>query len=210
METIKAFPVQSITRITIKLSLSQITVVRGGTSDIVLRWTDTKRRTTSAVQTGQALQVSDKAPLTLYGVLGLIELKRDKELTLELPADYAGSLTLETKDEAIRLLGVEMAGDLSAKTTTGGVELSAVSAARLELTTQSGKLDLKGIASTKSISLTTISGIVHCTCTEPAENYLLDIHSDHGDCDAPAMGGKGPKLFRAHAQHGQMQIRFIP
>lgn len=210
METIKSFPAQSITHITIKSSLSQITVVMGGTSDIVLRWTDTKRRTTSAVQTGRALQVSDQAPFTLYGVLGLIELKRDKELTLELPADYAGSLTLESKDEAIRLLGVEMVGDLSAKTTAGEVELSAVSVARLELATQSGKLDLKGIASTKGIFLTTVSGAVHCTCTEPAENYLLDIHSDYGNCEAPAVGGKGPKLFRARTQHGQMEIRFIP
>ena len=47
----------------------------------MLRWTDTKRRTTTVKQFGGALEVMDQGAITFYGILGLIALKEDKELS---------------------------------------------------------------------------------------------------------------------------------
>lgn len=54
------------------------------------------------------LTVKDHADVALYGILGLIWLKEDKELTLELPTEFEGIVQLESKDECIRVLGVQV------------------------------------------------------------------------------------------------------
>ena len=61
METVKEFPVNDITDIQIKSRLSQINIVAGNSENIVLRWTDTSRRTTTAKQFDKALEVMDQA-----------------------------------------------------------------------------------------------------------------------------------------------------
>ena len=81
METVKEFPANDITDIQIKSRLSQINMIAGTSGNIVLRWIDTKRRTTTVKQFGGALEVMDQGAITFYGILGLIALKEDKELS---------------------------------------------------------------------------------------------------------------------------------
>ncbi len=81
METVKEFLANDITDIQIKSRLSQINMIAGTSGNIVLRWTDTKRRTTTVKQFGGALEVMDQGAITFYGILGLIALKEDKELS---------------------------------------------------------------------------------------------------------------------------------
>ena len=57
METVKKFPVDEVLEIQIKSSLSQVNVTAGSGTDIVLRWTDTKRRTTEAALDSKKLSV---------------------------------------------------------------------------------------------------------------------------------------------------------
>ena len=81
METVKEFPANDITDIQIKSRLSQINMIARTSGNIVLRWTDTKRRTTTVKQFGGELEVMDQGAITFYGILGLIALKEDKELS---------------------------------------------------------------------------------------------------------------------------------
>lgn len=78
METIKRFPVASVTDIQIKSTLSQVNIIPGNEQDIILRWTDTKRRTTSAELEGTMLTVKSHAEIALYGIVGLISLKKTR------------------------------------------------------------------------------------------------------------------------------------
>ncbi|MDO5144363.1 MAG: hypothetical protein Q4E72_07125 [bacterium] len=49
METVRQYPIEEVTTIQIKSTLSQINVVAGAGKDIVLKWTDTQRRKTEVV-----------------------------------------------------------------------------------------------------------------------------------------------------------------
>lgn len=126
METTKSFPVDEVSEIQIKSDLSQVNIVSGSSEDIVVRWTDTKRRTTQAVQIGKVLSIKDRGAVALYGVIGLIQLKADKELTVELPSNFSGYIQIESKDERIRVVGVEAPCALRAKTTAGGIDILTV------------------------------------------------------------------------------------
>lgn len=63
METICKYPINQFSMIQINSKLSQVNVMAGSTEEIILRWTNTKRRTTTATQTGKILSVADRAPL---------------------------------------------------------------------------------------------------------------------------------------------------
>lgn len=75
MENVKTFSTDTITGIKIKSALTQINVVSGSGPEIVLRWTDTKRRVTKVTVEDKVLIVRDRAEVALYGIVGLIKLK---------------------------------------------------------------------------------------------------------------------------------------
>lgn len=208
METRQKFPANQISSIQIESKLSQINITEGQDGDIVLRWTDTKRRTTTAVQNGSLLSVSDKAPVTLYGIIGLIQLKQDKELTLELPSGFAGSIQISSRDEAVRALGLQLNGNLQIKTTTGAIEISAVKARSFDLTSSHGNISLRGITSDKGITATTIGSCIECTCAEDGTAYLLDCHSEQGTCSLPVTAYHGSKPLRLRSTTGTITVRF--
>ena len=208
METRQKFPANKISSIQIESKLSQVNITQGQDSEIVLRWTDTKRRTTTAVQNGNLLSVSDKAPVTLYGIIGLIQLKQDKELTLELPSGFAGSIQVSSRDEAVRALGLQLEGSLQIKTTTGSIEISTVKAGNFDLSSAHGNISLHGIASDRGITAATTGSCIECTCAEDGTDYLLDCHSEQGTCSLPTTAYHGSKLLRLRSTTGAITVRF--
>lgn len=209
METKKNFPVDRVTDIRIKTRLSQVKVVAGNGSDIVLRWTDTKRRTTSAELDGTVLAVKEHAEITLYGVMGLIWLKQDNELTLELPQGFNGIVEIEGNDECVRILGVNCPMTLQVKTLIGAIGVSASDIQSCDLTSQGGAISLRGITSQKGISASTNNGDIECLCEENADSYLLDCHSEHGECNVPAFAGRGGKYLRLRSKTGSITVNFM-
>lgn len=208
METIKRFSVDAVTSIQIKSMLSQVNVVGGRDSDIVLRWTDTKRRTTLAELNEKMLTVKDHADVALYGILGLIWLKEDKELTLELPTEFKGIVQLESKAECIRVLGVTGSCSIQAKTTVAAIDVSATSVQEYDFTSQNGSILLHGITSQKGISATTDGGNIECFCGEPTNSYMLDCHSEHGLCSLPKSVSRGRKYLRLRSKTGAITVNF--
>lgn len=208
METIKRFPVASVTDIQIKSTLSQVNIIPGNEQDIILRWTDTKRRTTSAELEGTMLTVKSHAEIALYGIVGLISLKKNKELTLELPDGFCGSVQIESNDECVRVLGVNCAAILRVKTLVAAIDVSSSELQSCDLASQGGTVTLHGITTQKGISVTTNSGNVECLCGESADNYLLDCHSEHGVCNLPPSFKRGKKYLRIHSKIGTITVNF--
>ena len=210
METVKEFPVNDITDIQIKSKLSQINIVAGNSENIVLRWTDTSRRTTTAKQFGRALEVMDQGAITFYGVLGFIALKEDKELTLEVPAGFNGSVRAESHDEMVRVFGIEKLGNLPIKTTIGAIEITGTNAANFQLSTMGGNISLRGIASDAGISAETHNGNIDCLCVGDEKDYSVDCHTQSGYVDAPPMSyGHGKKPLRLRTMTGGISLRFM-
>jgi len=209
METICKYPADQFSMIQINSKLSQVNVMAGSSEEIILRWTNTKRRTTTAVQTGKILSVADRAPIIPYGVLGLIQLKQDKELTLELSAGYDGDIQIESRDEMVNILGIEILGSLNVKSTTGAIEASAAKARNFQLTSMAGNINLRSIASDSGIYATSTSGNIGCLCAESAKNYLLDCLTEHGACDLPSEAHRGSKLLRLRSTNGGISVQFL-
>lgn len=208
METIKKFSVAEVTEIQIKSSLSQVNVMAGSGTDVVLRWTDTKRRTTEAALNGNILSVRDHGAIALYGIIGLIQLKADKELTLELPSDFNGNIQIESTDESVRVLGVIAPCSLRVKTTVGAIDVSASEIRQYDLNSQSGTITMHGVKSEKGIRIVTVSGNIDCLCAEDASAYLLDCHTEHGSCSLPSMIYHGSKIINIRSQTGSITAGF--
>ncbi len=208
METVRQYPSEEVTSIQIKSALSQVNVVAGTGTGIVLKWTDTQRRKTSAKLENGKLTVKDHVQAALYGVVGLIWLKQDKELTLELPTDFTGTVFLESKDEPIRIIGLQSKCQVQAKSLTGSIELSAATLDSGTFKSQGGRIQMSSVACLHEIFAETVTGEIECTCSESAEQYLLDCHSEHGKCSLPAFLGHGEKLLRLRSKTGSITVNF--
>jgi len=209
METMSTFAANEIKSIQINSKLSQVNVVVSNSKDIILRWTNTKRRNTTARQAGKALVVEDDAPIKFYGVMGLIWLKQDKELTLELPCGYDGMIQIESRDEFVNVLGIEILGSLHVKTTTGAIEISAAKAHSFQLNSMAGNINIRGIVSGNGISATSTSGNIDCFCAESPQSYLMDCLSEHGVCNLPPAICQGSKPLRLRTTTGGIAVQFL-
>ena len=149
------FSINEVTKIQIKSKLSQVSVVAGTGDDIMVYWTDTDRRTTTATQDRGVLKIEDKGKFGFYDVLGFIHLKQDKELTLEIPVSFAGSLEIESRDELVRVFGVEGLDSLSVETTIGAIEITAAEALDYQLSSKGGNISLHGVGCGCGISAET-------------------------------------------------------
>ncbi len=209
METVKRFSVGEVSEIQIKSRLSQVNVTAGNDKDIVLRWTDTKRRTTEAVLDSKRLSVKDRGAIALYGIIGLIQLKADKELTLELPFEFGGRIQIESMDENVRVVGITGSCSILIKTTAGAIDISATDIGQYDLSSQSGAVTMHSVKSGKGIRISTNNGNIDCLCLEGATAYLLDCHTDHGKCSLPSVVHRGGKLINIRSQTGDIAVGFI-
>ena len=207
METVKKFPIDEVSEIQIKSRLSQVNVTAGSEKDIVLRWTDTKRRTTEAVLDSKKLSVKDHGAITLYGIIGLIQLKADKELTLELPSEFGGNIQIESMDECVRVVGVTGSCSIRVKTTAGAIDISAADIQYYDLSSQSGAVTMHSVKSGKGIRISTNNGNIDCRCVD-ASAYLLDCHTDHGECSLPSVAHRGGKIINIRSQTGHIVVGF--
>ncbi len=209
METVKKFPVDEVSEIQIKSSLSQVNVITGSGTDMVLRWTDTKRRTTEVALDSRKLSVKDRGAITLYGIIGLIQLKADKELTLELPSGFGGNIQIKSMNESVRVVGITGSCSLRVKTTTDAVDISATDIQHYDLNSQSGAVIMHSVKSGKGIKASTINGTIDCFCAEDVSAYLLDCHTEHGKCSMPSVVHRGCKMINIRSQTGNITVGFI-
>ena len=147
--------------------------------------------------------------MTLYGVIGLIQLKADKELTLELPSGFEGNVQIESTDESVRVLGVVGSCSLRVKTTVGAIDISATDIQHYDLVSQGGAITLHSVKSGKGIKVSTINGNVDCLCTEDASEYLLDCRSEHGECSLPDVVHRGSKPLNIRSNVGNITVGFL-
>jgi len=201
-------PVQ-VKEIQVKTNLSKIQFIACPENEIKITWHDTSKRTTKANLTGDTLHIEDKAPITFYSTKGFIDLKRDNDISIEIPNTFCGDIHIEATDEIVRILGLQSCNRLSAQTRIANIECSSISANSISLTTIGGKIDLRGVSATSRISLKTERGEINCICIDSAEDYLYDIHTNNRICEIiPPAGGNGPKIFQAHSRHGAFHIQF--
>ena len=170
---------------------------------------DTKRRTTEVALDSRKLSVKDRGAITLYGIIGLIQLKADKELTLELPSGFGGNIQIKSMNESVRVVGITGSCSLRVKTTTGAIDISATDIQHYDLNSQSGAVIMHSVKSGKGIKASTINGTIDCFCAEDVSAYLLDCHTEHGKCSMPSVVHRGCKMINIRSQTGNITVGFI-
>lgn len=97
---------------------------------------------------------------------------------------------------------------MRAKTSVGEIEISASKIDRGEFKSQNGTIRMHSVACLRGMSAETLTGEIECNCSEPAEEYLLDCHSEQGKCTLPDVLGHGEKLLRLRSKAGAITTSF--
>ena len=88
----KSIPVDSCQSINIESRIFQIQLTGCQGNDVRIRWQDTGVRKVEISESNGRLEIKESDLVTIYGVLGLIELTRDKELIIEIPQAFTGDI----------------------------------------------------------------------------------------------------------------------
>ena len=88
----KNIPISSCQSIYVESKIFQIQLTGCQGNDICVRWYNTGVRKVHISENAGKLEIKESDLVSIYGVLGLIELTRDKELIIEIPPAFTGIL----------------------------------------------------------------------------------------------------------------------
>jgi len=92
MSSQSKIPVDSCQSINIESRIFQIQLTGCQGNDVRIRWQDTGVRKVEISESNGRLEIKESDLVTIYGMLGLIELTRDKELIIEIPQAFTGDI----------------------------------------------------------------------------------------------------------------------
>lgn len=109
----------------------------------------------------------------------------------------------------MRVIGVTGSSSLRVKTTAGAIEISVADIQRYDLNSQSGAVIMHSVKSGKGIKVSTSNGNIDCFCAEDVSAYLLDCHTEHGQCSLPSLVRRGGKMMSIRSQTGNITVGFV-
>ena len=115
-----------------------------------------------------------------------------REIVLQLPRDYAGSLDAETSNGRIQLSGVDIWGSLNLKTSNGRIELTQGGARSADAKTSNGRIQAEGFSTREKLSLTTSNGRI--TAEQVTSMGPLSLVSSNGSLRFSGLEGKEIRL----------------
>lgn len=205
-QKVLTFQADEIKSLRICCKIFRIHVVGGQADEIVFRYTDTKRRKLEVKNVSGNIEVSDKAGVAIYGMFNLIELMKQNEMFVEIPAGFSGSLMLESSGETVALDDLDIKGDISVWTTASKIECRNISGRNIELTSNSGSVCATTVQPQNQLHMATTVGSIECSLCGDARDYQITCQSEHGICNAPSQNGNGSKLVSASSVTGQINI----
>jgi len=191
----KNITADSCQSINVESKIFQIKLTGYQGNDIRIRWQDTGVRKVEISETGGRLDIRESDLVTIYGVLGLIELTRDKELIIEVPQTFAGDIIIHAMGgEHVKLDRIQTSGLLDIQTKTKMTILNAVKAESIRIETKhSGGIHANNIGCEQDITLRTAMGAIICGISEPPENYSVSCYSKRSRCNVPLTNNSGVK-----------------
>jgi len=207
----KSIPADSCQSINIESKIFQIKLTGYQGNDIRIRWQDTGVRKVEISENNGRLDIKESDLVTIYGVLGLIELTRDKELIIEVPQTFAGDIMIHAMGgEHIKLDRIQTGGLLDIQTKTRMTILNAVKADSIRIEAKhSGGIHLSNIGCEQDITLRTAMGAIICGISEPLKNYSVSCYSKRGRCNVPLTNNIGVKTLNAESVSGNISIQFM-
>jgi len=208
---LKSIPAGSCQSINIESKIFQVQLTGCQGNDIHIRWQDTGVRKVKISESNGKLDIKESDLVTIYGVLGLIELTRDKELIVEIPSAFAGDIMINAMGgEHVKLDRIQTGGILDIQTKTRMTILNAVKAASMRIEAKhSGGIHANNIQCEQGITLITAMGAIICGISEPMQNYSVSCYSKRGRCNMPLTNNVGIKALNAESVSGNISVQFM-
>lgn len=206
----KNIPLSSCQSIYVESKIFQIQLLGYQGDDIRIRWNNTGVRTVNISENARRLEIRESDLVSIYGVLGLIALTQDKELTIEIPLEFTGDITISAAGgEHIKIDCVQTSGLLDIQTNARTTILNTLKAEsiRVEAKHNSG-INANSIQCEKEISLSTVGGAIICGISESAQNYSILCYSKCGRCNIPPTSNNGGKTLNVNSVMGNISVQF--
>lgn len=207
----KSIPADSCHSINVESKIFQLQLTGCQGNDIHIRWQDTGVRKVEISEHSGRLDIKESDLVTIYGVLGLIELTRDNELIVEVPLSFAGDIMIHaTGGEHVKLDRIQTGGLLDLQTKTRMTILNVVKAASIRIEAKhSGGIHANNIQCEQDITLITAMGAIICGISEPMQNYSVSCFSKRGRCNMPLTNNIGIKTLNAESVSGNISVQFM-
>lgn len=207
----KKFDLAQIQKIRVDCKIFEISIRSHPGAELEMSWVDTTTRTLKIAQTDGELSITDKAAITIYGPLELINLKKDAKLEIAVPEQYDRTLIVQTQSNKIVLSNLKIPGKVGLASETGEMVLENVEAAQIDIRGKNGKINCYGITAQREININSTLGNIVCCINDEEAAYTVfcDTQRSNGK-KAPTAGGTGDKKLRILSKQGQVSLSFQP
>lgn len=200
------YPADGVRRLRIQCNIFQVCLKLGRTDEIVLSYEDTQYRRLNIRASEEEICLSDEAAPTLYGVFRMIELKRNKELIVEIPLGFRGDISVESAEETISMDFLDVCGDIAARSQSGRIDARGIAGNHIAFSSNAGLIHAGQILPHSSLEMKTRAGRIECTLGKHWRAYRIYSRAQQGVCNLPPVCGDGPILVEAATATGCIHI----
>lgn len=204
----KAYPLTQIQKVVINCRIFKIHVVASDNESMELSWSNSVMRSLEIQQSDGVLTVLDHAAIGVYGALALINLKKDAQLLIKLPASYSGKLILQTREESVYISNIQSSATVGISTGTGEILLESVSFKKLDIRGNAGKTNGYSLDVTDSMQISSKSGSISCNLIGCEAEYTVSCATRNRRSDGTGVIGTGEKKVLLNSEHGEIHYSF--
>lgn len=174
-----SYTLDDISEITIDSSILDVEMVTTDSNELLLNWVASDSWDIDIVSDDNGLTIAEKSRIGLHSIGDLSGSKENRKLHIEIPRDYQGSVSIQTRTGSITLTGVDLAGNITLDASYGAVDISEVhTAGSLHVLCNIGNLTVKDSTSQGPMLLEAKTGTVLLARVESGD--LLDITNQTG------------------------------
>lgn len=204
----QSFASIGIQKIDISCNIFKIRVVASPSDMIEISWKDTVMRSLEVKAEKGVLRILDHAAIGIYGTLALINLKKEAQLLVKLPASYAGKAVFQAKSESIHISDISSLATVGISTCTGEIILENTSFRQLDIRGNVGRVSCYSLDVRESAAITTKSGAILCNLLGNESDYSLSISTRNRRNNANGIYGSGSKKVLLNSDHGEIRYSF--
>lgn len=204
----KSYSYNQISKIDINCRIFKIRVVESPNNNIELSWRNTTMRSLEIKESEGVLKITDHAAIGIYGTLALINLKKDAQLLIKIPSNFNGKIILQTQEESIHVSNISADTSIGISTSTGKILLENISANRIDIRGNAGKIETFSLDVTESVAITSKNGEIHCNLLGSEEDYTVSCMTKNRRCKQIGTTGSGAKKVSLSSEFAMIQFQF--
>lgn len=204
----QSFAGAEIQKIDVNCNIFKIRVVASPSDMIEISWKDTVMRSLEVKAEKGVLRILDHAAIGIYGTLALINLKKDAQLLVKLPASFAGKAIFQAKNELIHISDLSSLATVGISTSTGEIVLENTSFNQLDIRGYAGRVSCHSLDVIDSAAIITKSGAILCNLLGNEADYYLSVSTRNRRNNANGSYGSGTKKILLSSDHGEIRYSF--